>query len=166
MSPGPPWIATIPADQWPDELKAEVAKDLKAAEEHPDDGWHAFDREFGDRRTELVVIGRELDHAAATAQLEACCLSEEEMSVGRQSWIALADPFAAAFEAPHGPARGEHGHHDHDHAHGASADKVEQIAVGMVDGSTEASMKGIIDLATEHGVPIDELVGFIFIVVI
>ena len=58
----------------------------------------------GDRRTELVCIGRELDSEAASAQLEACLLTAEEMDAGRESWLALADPFAPPWEATRGGA--------------------------------------------------------------
>ena len=34
---------------------------------------------YGDRRTELVCIGADLDCEAARAQLEECCLTWEEM---------------------------------------------------------------------------------------
>ena len=49
--------------------------------------------QHGDRRTELVCIGRELDHEMASAQLEACLLTPEEMATGQEGWLALADPF-------------------------------------------------------------------------
>jgi hypothetical protein len=52
-----------------------------------------WDAAHGDRRTELVCIGRELDHEAARAQLAACLLTPEEMAMGQESWFALADPF-------------------------------------------------------------------------
>ena len=58
--------------------------------------WDA--RQHGDRRTELVCIGRELDHEAARAQLEGCLLTTEEMAAGQEGWLALADPFAPRWE--------------------------------------------------------------------
>ena len=39
-----------------------------------------WDEPYGDRRTELVCIGRKLDHEAARTQLEACLLTAEEMA--------------------------------------------------------------------------------------
>ena len=80
MAPGNPWWAAIPRQQWPDGL----AEDIQ-------DAW---DVQHGDRRTELVCIGRELDSEAANAQLEACLLTAEEMAAGEESWRALTDPFA------------------------------------------------------------------------
>ena len=41
-----------------------------------------WDAKHGDRRTELVCIGRELDDEAARALLEACLLTDEEMACG------------------------------------------------------------------------------------
>lgn len=49
--------------------------------------------DHGDRRTELVCIGQELDHVAAAAALERCLLSKKEMARGVASWSALPDPF-------------------------------------------------------------------------
>ena len=37
---------------------------------------------WGDRRTELVVIGQDMDHAAMMAALEACVVTDEEIRVG------------------------------------------------------------------------------------
>jgi len=39
-----------------------------------------WDEPYGDRCTELVCIGRKLDHEAARTQLEACLLTAEEMA--------------------------------------------------------------------------------------
>ena len=65
LSAGPPWWATLPRDQWPEELQAE--SDL------------IEQSEYGDRCTELVCIGRELDAEAARAQLEGCVMTPDEM---------------------------------------------------------------------------------------
>ena len=51
------------------------------------------EREHGDRKTELVCIGQELDHATATAALDKCLLTEEEMRGGMATWSSLPDPF-------------------------------------------------------------------------
>ena len=87
MSPGPPWWAAIPRKQWPDGLAEEMDKD------------GAWDEEgFGDRRTELVCIGRELDAKAACTQLAGCCLTDEEMAALKEDQLALEDPYAEAWE--------------------------------------------------------------------
>ena len=104
LSPGPPWWAALPADEWPEGL----AEDLK--------GSTLWDAEHGDRQSELVCIGQQLDHAAAAAALEACLLTDEEMA-GEARWAAMAD---------HPPRRGSERRarracagagHDHEHAH-------------------------------------------------
>ena len=35
---------------------------------------------MGDRRTELVLIGQAMDHAAITTALEQCVMTDEEMN--------------------------------------------------------------------------------------
>ena len=49
--------------------------------------------EHGERRTELVCIGQELDSQAAAAALDGCLLTEQEMARGVGSWSSLPDPF-------------------------------------------------------------------------
>tara|TARA_B100000795_G_scaffold109625_1_gene80901 strand:- start:450 stop:722 length:273 start_codon:yes stop_codon:yes gene_type:complete len=74
MSQGPPWSETD-----------ECSLTDKACEPRLLD--------HGDRKTELVCIGQELDHAAAAAALNRCLLSNKEMARGLASWSALPDPF-------------------------------------------------------------------------
>ena len=99
MDPGPRWIATVPREQWPKGTAATIQAEQKA---RIADGWAAsemlWDTEHGDRRTEIVCIGRDLDHEAARAQLEACLLTAEEMATGPKRWLALSDPFASPDE--------------------------------------------------------------------
>jgi G3E family GTPase len=56
---------------------------------------------WGDRRTELVVIGQDMDHAAMTAALERCVMTEEEM-------VVYGDIFRGA-TPPWPPSRGADG---------------------------------------------------------
>jgi hypothetical protein len=56
-----------------------------------------WDVQHGDRRTELVCIGRHLEHGAASKQLETCLLTAEEMGGGQESWLLLSDPWAKDF---------------------------------------------------------------------
>lgn len=97
VEPGAPWWAAIERSQWPEGLKADIKT--------------VWDEQHGDRRTELVCIGRELDHTAAKAALDACLLSEGDMACGQESWVALADPYAALWEEmgalPRGAAEAE-----------------------------------------------------------
>ena len=53
--------------QWPQEVRDAFQK-------------ASWDEEHGDRRNEIVCIGRELDCEAVSAQLEACLLTAEEMA--------------------------------------------------------------------------------------
>ena len=94
MSAGEAWWAAIPRHLWPHALAEEMQHAMLDAEQDPT-GYHTWDAEHGDRRTELVCIGRELDGEAARAQLEACLLTAEEMKINEESWLALADPFGA-----------------------------------------------------------------------
>ena len=86
VSPGQPWWAAVRPKHWPEGMR----------NGRGGDEWHG---QYGDRRTELVCIGQQLDHLAAQAQLEACLLNEAEMELGPGSWFALEDPFYEAWEA-------------------------------------------------------------------
>jgi G3E family GTPase len=79
-SAGAWWAATDPAD-WPDE------PDLR---EEIDAVWQA---PYGDRRQELVFIGMGHDEAGMRAALDACVLTDAELSAGPQAWCDYPDPF-------------------------------------------------------------------------
>ncbi|MTV19682.1 GTP-binding protein [Staphylococcus delphini] len=72
------WVASMP--------KAERAAILQ---EKPDvrADW---DPEYGDRHTQLVIIGIDLDEAAITAELDACLLNSQEIDA---DWSQLSDPY-------------------------------------------------------------------------
>ena len=66
---------------------------------------------FGDRRQAIAFMGIDLDVATFKAQLDACLLTDSEMSAGEESWRNLADPF---------PSWSGHSHeHECDHDHEA-----------------------------------------------
>ena len=167
MAPGPPWLAAIPRHLWPeglaDQLQAEEAEEAEEAELERDQTGASrvsmWDAEHGDRRTELVCIGRELDGEAAQEQLEACLLTADEMAGGTESWRALADPFAPAWAAMGGGGAHEHGAAE---SIEKQVEAIEQLTSAMTSGATEASLRGILELVTDHGVPTDDLISLIF----
>ncbi len=76
------WWAAVEKNQWPDD--DEECREIANLWQQP----------WGDRRQELVVIGQDLDHAALTARLNACLLSDQEMALGPETWLAtFPDPF-------------------------------------------------------------------------
>jgi len=48
---------------------------------------------FGDMRQELVFIGQGLDEDELTKALNSCLLNENEVLMGKDYWVTLADPF-------------------------------------------------------------------------
>jgi G3E family GTPase len=77
------WWASVPRESWP---------------EHPDDraGIEAdWDVRFGDRRQQIVMIGRGMDGPAMLAAMEACLCTDEELGGGEAAWAFLEDPFPA-----------------------------------------------------------------------
>lgn len=83
MTPGPPWWAVLDRNEWPEGLEDCILP-----------LWH---EEHGDRQTELVCIGQELNHAAVRVELDKTLLTEEEMAAGHENWEKLIDPFREAW---------------------------------------------------------------------
>jgi G3E family GTPase len=75
------WWSSVPEDIWPDDPSV---KDAIRAE---------FRGPFGDRRQEIVIIGKALDEPFVRAQLDSCLLDTYEMKMGPMGWAHLADPF-------------------------------------------------------------------------
>jgi G3E family GTPase len=64
---------------------------------------------FGDRRQAIAFVGIDFDPGGLKTQLDACLLTDSEMSAGEEAWQTLADPF---------PSWSVHSHtHDCDHDH-------------------------------------------------
>ncbi len=83
LSPHAVWWDTVPQDEWPDDPESRVGITGQ------------FEGEYGDRRQELVFIGRKLDEAAIRAALGSCLLTDDEMTGGPAAWRAFADPLPA-----------------------------------------------------------------------
>lgn len=82
--PGAPWWAVVPKSEWPQGLE----EDIKPL-------WH---EPYGDRQTELVVIGLHMDKATVKAALTECLLSDDELALGPTSWAKFTDPYAQDWE--------------------------------------------------------------------
>ncbi len=52
-----------------------------------------WDPQFGDRRQQIAFVGIHLDVQALRHRLDACLLSDAELSGGMESWQSYADPF-------------------------------------------------------------------------
>ncbi len=78
---GGEWWATVSRNEWPDD--PELLVEIEAL----------FEGDFGDRRIELVCIGQDMDEAVVRATLDACLLTDREMSQGPNKWRKLKDPF-------------------------------------------------------------------------
>ena len=72
------WVETMPEQKQREIL---MAREEIAAE---------WDLEYGDRHTQFVIIGTELDQEKITRQLDACLINTEEMD---QDWRLLHDPY-------------------------------------------------------------------------
>jgi G3E family GTPase len=80
------WLAALPPDRWNETSdERRIAADL------------SWDPYYGDRRTVLALIGLHLDHAALTALLHRCLLTDAELADGIDGWRQLPDPFAGCF---------------------------------------------------------------------
>lgn len=81
VEPGGMWWVAVPDEYWPqdDEQIKEIIE--------------TFEEPYGDRRQELVFIGRNMDEPAMRKALERCLLTEEEENEGPEFWNALPDPF-------------------------------------------------------------------------
>ncbi|RDZ62449.1 cobalamin biosynthesis protein CobW [Haloferax sp. Atlit-12N] len=84
LTPAGQWLATLPADE-----QAQYFEAYPELEE----SWHP---EYGDRGSQLVLIGTDIDHDDLRADLEAATLTDEEMDA---DWSAFEDRFPT-FERP------------------------------------------------------------------
>ena len=84
VAPAGNWVATLPPEERDEQL--ETVPGLKAI----------WDDEWGDRGTQLVLIGTEMDHDALRGRLSDCLLTDDEMDA---DWSTFADRFPT-FEEP------------------------------------------------------------------
>ena len=80
------WWRFVPKSQWPQDAES-TAGIMK--------NWSA---DSGDCRQELVFIGQNIDFTQLTAKLDACLLTDEEMTLGEEGWRLLPDPFGPWYE--------------------------------------------------------------------
>jgi G3E family GTPase len=75
------WWASVPQSEWP-----QTAEERRAILQE----WHG---DFGDRRQQIVVIGRGVDEHALRRALDDCLLTDVELAAGPRAWRSLPDPF-------------------------------------------------------------------------
>jgi G3E family GTPase len=83
LEPAALWFAAIPEEEW--DLDPLDVADLRAR----------WDPLLGDRLTELVFIGIDLDEPALRARLDGCLLTPDEFAAGMAAWRDLPDPLPA-----------------------------------------------------------------------
>ena len=76
-----PWYVALDHDRWPWEDRAMIDR-LKGLWQEP----------YGDRRQEIVLIGRELDDDRIRSLLNAALLTDEEFLAGPDVWMGFPDP--------------------------------------------------------------------------
>ncbi len=76
-----PWFMALDHDLWPWEDRPMIDR-LKGLWQEP----------YGDRRQEIVVIGRELDEQHIRNLMDAALLTDEEFSDGPEAWGSYPDP--------------------------------------------------------------------------
>jgi G3E family GTPase len=90
LEPAGRWMIEIPEEEWP------------VQDEETKNNWKKLiNGEFGDRRQEFVIIGKNIDKDLIIKNLENCLLNNDEIKKGIDSWKKLKDPFPAwNFELP------------------------------------------------------------------
>ena len=75
------WYAAMPQEDW-DADDEELARIQSL-----------WDKDFGDRQQEIVLIGQALDQYRITRMLDTCLLTDEELKKGKDYWAMTKDPF-------------------------------------------------------------------------
>jgi len=109
------WWAAVPKERWPDDKET-----LEGI-------WSQWEKPFGDRRQEIVIIGQNLDQPALTAMLDAALVTDLELKMGQTGWDRFKDPFAewkTTEELAAEQGADNHGEqHLHAHQHSATLPK-------------------------------------------
>lgn len=87
IDPAGTWWVASPLDDWPDD-----PDEVKAIREQ-------WNKEWGDRRQEMVFIGTGLNQVAMIQALDRCLLSNTELAAGPATWKKYPDPFGSWFSA-------------------------------------------------------------------
>ena len=77
------WLASIPQEEWEFETEEDYQSFLGE-----------WDNTFGDRQQEIVIIGKDMNKAQLSLDLDSCLLTSKELSKGSNHWQATGDRFA------------------------------------------------------------------------
>jgi len=80
LRPAGRWWGDVPREQWPDEPET-----LAFIQER-------WDKTWGDRRQEIVIIGIDIDRDALIKALDECLITDQEMALNKSGWATLPDP--------------------------------------------------------------------------
>ena len=156
---GRPWWATVDREDWPPGMHGIVKQALAAGQRQrtlegtsgtsssssSSDGrgggggtgfgsskYGINGDEYGDRCTELVMIGIGMDKAAIESTLKACMVNEEEWRLGSDAWDLYHDPFDFyAYETEAEAAmRGEGDNEDVGEEDGGEEEEEEEVGEG------------------------------------
>ncbi len=81
LEPLAPWYAATPKEEW-----------VFATDEDRTELRSRWDPEVGDRQTEIVFIGIDMDEADIRRRLDACLLTDQEFQQGPAGWMSYPDP--------------------------------------------------------------------------
>jgi len=88
LEPLAPWYAATPDDEWEFD-----------SDQDRDDLMARWDPTLGDRQTEIVFIGIDMDETGIRARLDRCLLTPKEFERGPERWERFADPLPEWDEA-------------------------------------------------------------------
>lgn len=95
LTPSGFWAASTDQEEWPED--EEFREEISEMWQEP----------WGDRRTELVLIGRRLDNQRVSALLQECLLTDAELEAGPAVWDAWPHPFECWPEVAEGESQEE-----------------------------------------------------------